>query len=173
MRLAAILLMLLLAGIVRAGEDDDDDTDPDLPALSQHLRSIDENLQREADHPEAIGEEGDPGDKPAADAPGGMGAVEPGDQNAGEPSLNADGSEVTTPAPAPVPTPPVGARNAAVLKPATAAKPAPAAKPEAAQQPSPAAGPRPGLESPIGTSPLQNPRPDPLASPSPPPDDDS
>ena len=52
MRLAAILLMLLLAGIARSGDDDDDETDPDLPALSQHLHSIDENLQREADHPE-------------------------------------------------------------------------------------------------------------------------
>ena len=101
MRLAAILLMLLLAGIARSGDDDDDDTDPDLPALSQHLRSIDENLQREADHPETMGEDGDAGDKPDTDATGGMGDVRPGGEHTAEPSPNLDGSEVTTPVPGP------------------------------------------------------------------------
>jgi hypothetical protein len=179
-RLAAILLMLLLAGIARSGDDDDDETDPDLPALSQHLRSIDENLQREADHPETMGEDGDAGDKPDTDATGGMGDVRPGGEHTAEPSPNLDGSEVTTPvpgptpAPAPTPAPPVAAGNAAVLKPATAVRPtAGAPKDGAAQAPSPAAGvrPAPGLQNPMGTSPLQNPRPDPLATPPPPADD--
>jgi len=178
-RLAAILLMLLLAGVVRAGDDDDDETDPDLPALSQHLHSIDENLQREADHPEAMGED-DAGEKPDSDATGGMGDVRPGGEHTAEPSPSLDGSQVTTPVPAapvptPAPAPPVGAGNAAVLKPATGVRPtAGAPKDGAGQAPSPAAGvrPAPGLQNPMGTSPLQNLRPDPLATPPPPADGD-
>jgi hypothetical protein len=185
-RVAAILLTLLLvpflASVARAGEDEDDAADAEAAAIFNRLRAIDENIQRDADHPEAMGEEVDPG-KAGGGGPGTQPDaehVEPdtsdadavGEVPAGT-DQHGDTGEVTAPAPASAPR--IGAGSNAVLKAADTEKPAAAAttKPEAA--PARAAGearPAAGTQSPIGTSPLSNPLTSPLQSP-PQSDDDS
>jgi hypothetical protein len=188
-RLAAILLMLLLvpflACVARAGEDEDDAADAEAAAVFNRLRAIDENIQRDADHPEAMGEQVDPG-KAGGGGPGTQPDAEHVEPDTGDAASagevpagtdqHGDTDEVTAPAPAPAPH--IGAGSSAVLKPADTEKPAAGApaKPGAAPARPAEARPATGMQSPIGTSPLSNPLTSPLASPpagAPQSDDDS
>jgi len=185
-RLAAILAMLLLvlflAPVVRAGENEDDAADAEAAAIFNRLRTIDENMQRDADHPEDMGEEADPG-KTGGGGPGSQPNVEQPEPETGDAGTGGEVPAATDQhddtaegaAPTPAPPPRIGAGSSAVLKPADAANPAvaPPTKPEAAPAKPDAAPTRPAAEarpatpmpSPIGKSPLSNPLTSPLATP--------
>src|SRR5262245_31590127 len=109
------MLLLLLACLARAGEDEEAAEDADSARLSRRLRAIDEDVQREANRPDAVGEDADPGDEatvtaPRADTDSDTDTLPPSEADAG--GEDEIGSETVAPAPAPP----------AVAKPARTAK---------------------------------------------------
>jgi len=157
--LALLPMALLLAGTARAG--DDAAAGRGTAAIYRRLRSIDERMQHEADHPASIEEPDEAGGRPHGGA-----ATDAGDL--GSDDEDGDSGAITPPAPPHPAAPGIGGGTAPGLEPAADAKSNAPPKPGAAPVRPLDAPVAPKLDNPLGTSPLQNP----LQSP-PPAEDDS
>jgi hypothetical protein len=154
-------MALLLPGTARAG--DDDAAGRGTAAIYRRLRTIDERMQHEADHPASMDEADEAGGRPHGGAQADAGHLGSDDED-------GDSGEITPPA-SPRPAAP-GIGGGAGPGPAADAK----SDAKSAAPPKPGAAPvrpldapvAPKLDNPLGTSPLQNP----LQSP-PPAEDDS
>lgn len=172
MRLAATLLALLpmallLAGTAGAGDNDAAGTGT--AEIYRRLRTIDERMQHEADHPASMGEADEVGGRPHAGAEADV-------EDLGSDDEDGDSHEITAPAPTPPAAPGIGGGVAPGAEPAADAKPD--GKSDA--PPKPGAAPvrplnnavAPKLDNPLGNPLGTNPLQDPLQSP-PPAEDDS